>query len=153
VIFQADGQTTGATVLSPVSGTIRWTQLACAGLSIEIDGAPGYYVALFHLDGYPPSGRHVNQGSHIGTVSDTACIGSGDHIHMVLYHQPQPTDNTPNTREAVPFSDPWDISGCNYPDDGETYQQHLGNLVPCPINISSPVASSPNAVKSRTIRR
>ncbi|MGH8556993.1 MAG: hypothetical protein ACRESZ_05925 [Methylococcales bacterium] len=124
-------KTTGAMALSPVSGTIKWTDSRCAGLSIEIDGAPGYHVAIFHLDGYPSSG-HLSQGKPIGTVSDTACKKewSGNHIHMVLYYQAQKTDS-PDTRAATPFSDPWGIGGCNYSDDGKTPQQHLGRLVPC----------------------
>lgn len=127
--FARGGRTTGATVYSPVSGTVAWTDGGCYMLSISIDDAPAYRVGLSHIDGFP-SGGHVNQGDAIGTVSDGTCIGSGNHIHMVLYScrdcQPDPA----NQRVGIPFSGPAAIVGCDYPDNGSR-RQYQGRSVPC----------------------
>jgi len=126
--------TRGATVLSPVDGTIAWTDTStpsCLGFAIDVDGAPGYRLALFHVEGYPKSGR-VQRGKPIGKVSAKGC-GQGDHIEMVLYKpQAGADDKDPVAgRVGVPFAGEWEIDGCAYPDDKRTANQYRGELVPC----------------------
>jgi hypothetical protein len=132
------GTTTGAQVYAPVSGTVAWTDAKCRGLSLNIDAAPVYSVALFYVDGYPHSG-HVNQGDLIGRVSSGGCIGVGNHIHMVLYQYTGV--DAAGTRIGVPFSAQWAIGGCSYPDmSGSNLYQ--GQTVPCGATISGHVTDA-----------
>lgn len=130
-------RTTGSELLSPVTGKIAWVDSKCHVISIDIAGAKGYRLVLGHVD--PKTGTSfrvgdsVRQGDLIGSVSDGACFGVGDHLHMALYRYPTTQNDLPFNRAAVPFTGDWKISGCNYPEHG-TNSEYLGALVPCGAN-------------------
>ncbi len=150
--------TLGADVYAPVSGTIVWGDNDCLGPSIEIDGHPGYRIVLFHIDLDPQLGKkwtdladnhvHVQQHkTHLGKVSAGFCMPktTGYHIHMALYHC---TTNCINDlyeqRVGDPFTNPWSIDNCQYPDDGTKLNEYQGDLVPCqPNTTASPTPTSP----------
>jgi murein DD-endopeptidase MepM/ murein hydrolase activator NlpD len=126
--------TRGANVLSPVDGTVAWTEEAnapCPSVGFDIKGHPGYRLALFNVDGRPELGQSVKRGKKIGKVAKGGCEG-GDHVHMVLY-QPQAgvADDPVERRKGVPFTGDWTIAGCDFPDDKQTTNQYRGVLVPC----------------------
>jgi murein DD-endopeptidase MepM/ murein hydrolase activator NlpD len=126
--------TRGAIVLSPVNGTVAWTEEAsapCPSVGIDIEGHPGYRLALSNVEGHPELGQPVKRGKRIGKVARGGCEG-GDHIHMALY-QPQTgaADDPEEGRKGVPFTGDWVIAGCDYPDDKQTANQYRGVLVPC----------------------
>jgi hypothetical protein len=126
--------TRGAIVLSPVNGTVAWTEEAsapCPSVGIDIEGHPGYRLALSNVEGHPELGQPVKRGKRIGKVAKGGCEG-GDHIHMALY-QPQTgaADDPEEGRKGVPFTGDWVIAGCDYPDDKQTANQYRGVLVPC----------------------
>ena len=126
--------TRGANVLSPVDGTVVWTEEAnatCPSVGIDIKGHPGYRLALFNVEGHPERGETVKQGKRIGKVAKEGCA-EGDRLHMVLY-QPQAgaADDPEEGRKGVPFTGEWVIAGCDYPDDKKTANQYRGDLVPC----------------------
>jgi hypothetical protein len=126
--------TRGANVLSPVDGTVAWTEEAnapCPSVGIDITGHPGYRVALFNVEGRPEPGQSVKLGKKIGKVAKEGCEG-GDHIHMVLYQPQAGAAGDPEAgRKGVPFTGDWTIAGCDYPDDKQTANQYRGVLVPC----------------------
>ena len=126
--------TQGADILSPVDGTVAWTEEAnalCPTVGIDIKGHPGYRLALFNVEGHPKLGESVKQGKKIGKVAKEGCE-EGDRLHMVLY-QPQAgaADDPEAGRQGVPFTGDWVIAGCDYPDDKKTANQYRGVLVPC----------------------
>jgi hypothetical protein len=120
-------------VVSPVDGTVAWTEgeAPCLGVAIDVAGHPGYRLALFNVEGKLERGQRVTRGKRIGKVAKRGCE-RGDRIRMVLY-QPRPGANADpvEEREGVPFADEWAIAGCNYPDDGQTADQYRAVLVPC----------------------
>ena len=126
--------TRGTNILSPVDGTVAWTEEAnapCPSVGIDITGHPGYRLALFNVEGRPELGQSVKLGKKIGKVAKGGCEG-GDLVHMVLY-QPQAgaADDPEEGRRGVPFTGDWAIDGCEYPDDKQTTNQYRGVLVPC----------------------
>ena len=126
--------TQGAGVLSPVDGTVVWTEEAnalCPTVGIEIKGHPGYRLALFNVEGHPKLGESVKKGKKIGKVAKKGCE-EGDRVHMALY-QPQAgaADDPEAGRKGVPFTGDWTIARCDYPDDKKTANQYRGVLVPC----------------------
>jgi murein DD-endopeptidase MepM/ murein hydrolase activator NlpD len=126
--------TRGVNILSPVDGTVAWTEEAnalCPTVGIEIKGHPGYRVALFNVEGRPEVGESVKQGKKIGKVAKEGCA-EGDRLHMALY-QPQAgaADDPEAGRKGVPFTGDWTIAGCDFPDDKKTANQYRGLLVPC----------------------
>lgn len=126
--------TRGASVLSPVDGTVAWIDESdppCLGFAIDIDDAPGYRLALFHVEGYPERGR-VKRGEPIGRVAEGGCT-PGDYLHLVLYKTTaqEDEDDRPDDRRAIPFAGDWAIGTCTYRDDKKTTHQHRGRLVPC----------------------
>ena len=57
--------TQGVDILSPVDGTVAWTEEAnalCPTVGIAIKGHPGYRVALFNVEGRPEVGESVKRG-------------------------------------------------------------------------------------------
>jgi hypothetical protein len=126
--------TQGADILSPVDGTVVWTEEAnalCPTVGIAITGHPGYRVALFNVEGRPEVGEPVTRGKKIGKVAKEGCA-EGDRLHMALY-QPQAgaADDPEAGRKGVPFAGDWAIAGCDFPDDKKTANQYRGVLVPC----------------------
>jgi hypothetical protein len=138
------GATRGADVLSPVTGTVAWTEEAnatCPRIGIDIEGHPGYRLALFNVAGVPEPGQSVKQGKKIGKVAKEGCEES-DRLHMVLY-QPQAgvADDPEEGRKGVPFAGDWAIADCDYPDDQRTANQYRGMLVPCTPEDATPASS------------
>jgi|GEM_PF-3951210 len=127
------GSTEGQSVLSPASGNVLDVSEAVNGagrcVRISIDGHDRYYILICHVDN--PLTGHRDKGQPLGTVN--ARTDYGDHIHMTLYSLPPNTDDTvanASKRQAIAFTDPWTIGGCNYPSDGSVNQRH-GDPVPC----------------------
>jgi hypothetical protein len=125
--------TQGSTILSPVDGTVAWTEgeASCLAVGIDIAGRAGYRLAMSNVEGKLERGQRVTRGKRIGKVARRGCE-QGDRLHMALY-QPQPgtSDDPVAEREGVPFTAAWAIDGCDYPDDKHTIEQYRGELVPC----------------------
>jgi len=126
--------TQGSTVVSPVDGTVAWTEgeASCLTMAIDIAGHPGYRLALYNVEGELERSQRVTRGKRIGKVARRGCE-RGDRLRMALYRpQPGTSDDSVAEREGVPFNGEWAIAGCNYPDDRRTVEQYRGELVPCP---------------------
>jgi murein DD-endopeptidase MepM/ murein hydrolase activator NlpD len=136
--------TRGANVVSPVDGTVAWTEetnATCLSIGIDIKGHPGYRLALFNVEGHPERGETVKQGKRIGKVAKEGCE-EGDRLHMVLYRpQDGASDDPEEGREGVPFAGEWVIDGCDYPDDKRTANQYRAELVPCPAEDNTSASS------------
>ena len=135
--------TQGSAVLSPVDGTVVWTdgEASCLALGIDIAGHAGYRLALYNVEGDLERGQHVTRGKRIGKVAGRGCE-RGDRLRMALYQPQKGTSDDPVAeREGVPFTGDWAIAGCEYPDDGRTVEQYREELVPCPSTDGAPVNS------------
>jgi hypothetical protein len=132
--------TQGSTVVSPVDGTVVWTEgeAACLAVAIDVAGHSGYRVALYNVEGALERGQRLTRGKRLGRVARRGCERGG-RIRMSLY-QPQPgtPDDPIEERDGVPFAGEWTIDGCDYPDDRRTVEQYRGELVPCtPVDETS----------------
>jgi hypothetical protein len=126
--------TQGSAVVSPVDGTVAWTEgeASCLAVGIDIAGHSGYRLALFNVEGDLERGQRVTRGKRIGKVPRRGCE-RGDRIRMALYQPQKGTSDDPVAeREGVPFDGEWAIAGCEYPDDKRTVEQYREELVPCP---------------------
>lgn len=123
-LVSTDGSTAGATVYSPVTGTVRWLDPSSGGISIDMGN--GYAVALFHVtfDSSLSSGDTLSQGQPIGYISGPGEAGysSTPHVHIALW---QTSDGGNWNRVSVPFQGNLAISGFSLPNDGVGYQ-HTG---------------------------
>lgn len=123
-LVNANGSTAGATVYSPVSGTVRWLDPASGGMSIDMGN--GYAVALFHVvfDSSISAGDQLTQGEAIGYISGPGEAGysSTPHVHIALW---QTSDGGNWNRVSVPFEGSLAISGLSLPNNGSGYQ-HTG---------------------------
>ncbi len=160
--------TNGAKVVSPVTGRVKVVKSSgnCQrGLIIDIDGAPGYRLGLWHVQ--PASGlvagkSRVKRGagrvkgdgtvaSILGTVSPltgSEC-GSANHIHMVLYFVPPLSMGDAGTQQriGVPFDRRWAIGGgCALPDTGASYEDLP---IPCTAAASQAFKASHLETKRR----
>ena len=133
--------TQGSTIVSPVDGTVAWTdgEAPCLAIGIDIAGHAGYRLALFNVEGNLERGQRVTRGKRIGKVPKRGCE-RGDRLRMALYQPQQQTNDDPVAeREGVPFTGEWAIAGCEYPDDKRTAEQYRGDLAPCsPEDTTSP---------------
>jgi hypothetical protein len=133
--------TQGSTIVSPVDGTVAWTdgEAPCLAIGIDIAGHAGYRLALFNVEGNLERGQRVTRGKRIGKVPRRGCE-RGDRLRMALYQPQQRTNDDPVAeREGVPFTGEWAIAGCEYPDDKRTAEQYRGDLAPCsPEDTTSP---------------
>ncbi|HEY7034929.1 MAG TPA: SH3 domain-containing protein [Thermomicrobiales bacterium] len=125
-IARTDGNTAGQPVYSPVDGSVRWTEQASGGISIDMGN--GYAVAIFHITVDPSLswGDPLSQGQYIGYISGPGEDGNVgfDHLHLALWA----TDDGGNwSREAVPFVGQNAIAGVEYPDVGG-YSQWSGTV-------------------------
>ena len=124
-LARVDGNTAGQSVLSPVSGTIRWTHAPSGSMAINMGN--GYAVAMFHatfLSSLTP-GTTVSQGQYLGTVS-----GPGGNGYAVVPHLEMDVWRTSDggyTRSSVPFTGINAISGQAFPDIGG-YNQYYGTV-------------------------
>jgi murein DD-endopeptidase MepM/ murein hydrolase activator NlpD len=120
-IVRQDGQTSGASVYAPASGTVRWTERASGGIVINMGN--GYAVAMFHLtvDRAWEMGDPIEQGDYIGYVSYAGGEGfvQVGHIHLTVW---QSSDGGNWDRHSVPFTGVNAISGLEFPYDGTPYQ-------------------------------
>jgi murein DD-endopeptidase MepM/ murein hydrolase activator NlpD len=123
-LVRSDGGTAGQTVVSPASGTVRWTDPSSGGISIDIGN--GHAVALYHVAVDPSIawGDLVAQGQLIGTVSGPGGPGFAGtpHVHFALW---ETTDGGNWSRSAAPFVGPYAIAGQEFPDTGGG-NQHRG---------------------------
>jgi len=119
-----DGATAGQAVLSPVSGTVRWTEYGSGGISIDLGN--GYAVAFFHVTMDPSivAGARVSQGQYMGFVSGPGGPGyvGFAHIHLTVW---QTSDGGNWSRIAVPFTGANAIAGQSFPDTSG-FNQHRG---------------------------
>ena len=125
--------TQGSTIVSPIDGTVAWTDgdASCQAVGIDITGHAGYRLALYNVEGKLKRGQRVTRGKRIGKVPTRGCE-RGDRLRMALYQPQQGASDDPvAAREGVPFSGEWAIAGCEYPDDKRTIEQYRGKLVPC----------------------
>lgn len=138
-IKKSSGETTGQVVLSPVSGTIKWIDEAFGGMSIYLGN--GYAYAFFHVDlaANLVEGQQIQVGQFMGTVSGPGDGGNGGspHIHVTIW---QTTDEGNWSRNAVPFTDQYQIDGYDFPalDDTTTNQHYLKGI----WSTNSPIATS-----------
>jgi len=146
----------GQPVVAPASGTVAWMDPSSyksgetwdSGysncMSIQIDNYSNYYLMICHVQFSQQykSGQHVDQGSNIGMVGPKDVNSSGPHIHITLYYASSASAG-PTERSAVAFADPWSISGCSYPSNGQQgqYQGTSGLPNTCPTGGTVPPAS------------
>jgi uncharacterized protein YgiM (DUF1202 family) len=114
---RSDGDTAGQNVYAPASGSVRWTEPETGG--IVIDMGNGYAVALFHVIVDPSigDGDTITQGQYLGYVAYAGYGGNGGspHIHFNLWA----SDDGGNwSRDAIPFTGVFAISGEEFPDVG-----------------------------------
>lgn len=123
-IVSTDGNTAGATVYAPASGTVRWLDPSSGGISIDMGN--GYAIALFHVvfNSSISAGDTLTQGQAIGYVSGPGEAGysSTPHVHIALW---QTSDGGNWNRVSVPFEGSLAISGFSLANDGSGYQ-HTG---------------------------
>ena len=122
-LARVDGATAGESVLSPVSGTVRWNDPGSGGIAIDMGN--GYVVSLFHAT-YASglsSGTTVTQGQYLGYVSGPGENGYAavDHIQITLWA----SSDGGRTNQAAPFVGAFAISGTEFPDVGGA-NQHNG---------------------------
>jgi len=123
-LVREDGETAGQPVVSPVNGTVRWTDPSTGGMSIDIGG--GHAVAFFHVAVDPSleAGDPLTQGQPVGTISGPGGPGFAGtpHLHFSLWE----TEDGGNwSRAAAPFVGPYAIAGQEFPDTGGG-NQHRG---------------------------
>lgn len=123
-LVSTTGNTAGATVYSPVTGTVRWLDPSSGGISIDMGN--GYSVALFHVvfDSSIGEGDFLSQGQPLGYISGPGEAGyaSTPHVHIAVW---QTSDGGNWNRVSVPFSGSLAISGYDLPNNGSGYQ-HTG---------------------------
>ena len=123
-LVRADGETAGQPVVSPVNGTVRWTDPATGGMSIDVGG--GHAVAFFHVAVDPSleAGDPLVQGQPVGTVSGPGGPGfvGIPHVHFTLW---ETADGGNWSRAAAPFVGAYAIAGQAFPDTGGA-NQHAG---------------------------
>lgn len=123
-LVSTEGSTAGATVYSPVSGTVRWLDPASGGMSIDMGN--GHAVALFHVvfNASISAGDTLTQGQAIGYISGPGEAGyvQTPHLHIALW---QTNDGGNWNRTSVPFQGSLAISGLSLPNNGGSYQ-HTG---------------------------
>jgi murein DD-endopeptidase MepM/ murein hydrolase activator NlpD len=116
-IVREDGRTAGATVYSPVNGTVTWTDRSSGGISIDI--GDGHAVAMFHVDFDKrfEAGTVVSQGEPMGVISGSGGPGfaGSPHLHFTLWKS---KDDGNWDRHAVPFTGRYAIEGMDFPDKG-----------------------------------
>lgn len=125
-LAREDRTTANQPVYAPVSGTVRWTERASGGITIDIGN--GYAIAMFHItvDRGWEAGDAISQGQYIGYLSGPGGEGFVQfaHLHFTVWAT---TDGGNWSRTAVPFTGQNTISGQSFPDIGGT-QQWTGTL-------------------------
>jgi uncharacterized protein YraI len=125
-LARTDGGTAWLPAYAPVSGTVRWTEQASGGITIDMGN--GYAVALFHLtlDGWE-AGDAISQGDYLGSISGPGGAGYVDnfaHVHFTVW---ETSDGGNWSRNAVPFTGSNAISGQEFPADG-SYSEWAGTV-------------------------
>ncbi len=113
-LVAVSGSTSGRTVISPVTGTIRWIDQSYGGMSIDL--GDGYAFAFFHVDlaSSLAAGQSISQGQSLGTVASPGNRGNGgtSHVHVTLW---KTTDGGNWSRIPEPFTGDHSIDGVNLP--------------------------------------
>lgn len=125
-LARTDGGSAWQPVYSPVTGTVRWTEQASGGITIDLGN--GYAVALFHLtvEGWE-AGDRISQGDYLGTISGPGGAGYVDnfaHVHLTAW---ETTDGGNWSRIAVPFTGSNGISGQEFAASG-SYSEWAGTV-------------------------
>jgi hypothetical protein len=101
----ANGETSGAEVLSPVDGTVTWAQApgggnGCLAIAFRDES---YSVTVCHVILNRPYARgdSIARGDSLGTVGPAGAVGNNGapHVHLELHRGAQ-------ARSPVPFSPP-----------------------------------------------
>lgn len=138
----ADGGTSGATVLAPISGAVSWAQgpgasNGCVAIALP-DGSHSVVLCHVILDRAYRPGESVARGQQLGTVGAAGSVGNNGapHVHLEL-HRGRGANN------PVPFSVPdgLPLQGVELPTTGGA-GEHGGRT---PV-----VASVPAAGRSAT---
>jgi len=125
-IARNDGDTAGASVTSPVNGTVRWIDENTGGVSIDLGN--GHAIAMFHisLDRSIRAGVTLRVGDYVGYISGPYEMGFRESPHLHITHW-LTNDGGNWDRQAAPFSGEYAISGMEFPDLGGSYQ-HSGEV-------------------------
>ncbi len=122
----ADGGTSGATVVSPIEGSVTWAQgpgasNGCIAVTLRDSS---YSVMLCHLileRGYRP-GEAIARGQQLGTVGPAGSVGNNGapHVHLELHRGR-------GANSPVPFSEPdgLPLEGVHLPASGAS-GEHTG---------------------------
>ncbi|MFM9108555.1 MAG: SH3 domain-containing protein [Chloroflexota bacterium] len=118
---RVDGETAGAPVYAPVSGTVAWTDPGSGGMMI--DTGSGWGIVLFHViyDGGMSAGAVVEQGQRIGRICGPSDLGymNGAHVETDVWRL-----NADGSHDSVPFTGEFTIGGYDFPDVGGS-NQHM----------------------------
>ena len=128
-LVPTSGAAEGTTVLSPVSGTIRWIDTGYGGMSINLGN--GWAVAYFHTLLAPglAAGQAVTQGQYMGTIAPPGQAGNSGfaHIHVTVW---ETNDGGNWDRHAKPFAGTQALDGKDFAALGDaTHNQHRGETV------------------------
>ncbi len=153
----ANGETSGAPVLSPLDGSVTWAFAPGdrTGCIQFVDSARRWGVMLCHvlLDRPYNRGERVARGQQIGTVGSPGTVGNNGtaHVHMELHLGGSGTN-------AVPFGSPdgLPLEGQDLPVTGAS-NDHAGVLLTSSNTISvappqpTPTPPSRNAATPRNV--
>jgi len=141
-VVTESGSPVGEEVVAPATGTIAWMDPNDKGIGMEwsrndpncmaisIKNHQDFFIVTCHVkfNKIYKHGDGIQQGVPIGTVGPQDARSSEPHIHIALY-QAKSAAAGPAERTPIPFADPWQISGCNYPSNGQANQyQGVGGL-------------------------
>jgi hypothetical protein len=105
-IAREDADTSGSIVYSPVTGTVRYADDHCVGLTDQ----SGVGILMCHL--FPDAGargRAISRGQRLGVVAPPGAAGNNgvSHIHIAL--------TPPNSSAPMPFTGAYALEGVEMP--------------------------------------
>lgn len=121
-LARVGGGTAGQTIVSPVDGTVVWSDPGSGGILIDMGN--GYGVAMFHVtfDGDLGRGSSVSQGQAIGAIS-----APGGNGYAVTPHVELDVWDIASGRVSSPFTGANALSGNELPND-DSYNQYGGTV-------------------------